>query len=46
MERGFRIVKKTTAKVITISDIVQWDGKNELELSPKYQRNKDNIPKR
>lgn len=32
-------MKKTAAKVITISDIVQWNEKNELELSPKYQRN-------
>lgn len=32
-------MKKTSAKVITISDIVQWHDKNELALSPKYQRN-------
>lgn len=32
-------MKKTTAKVITISDLVQWHEKQELELSPKYQRN-------
>lgn len=32
-------MKKTTAKVITISDLVQWHSKGELELSPKYQRN-------
>lgn len=34
-----KIMKKTTAKIITISDIIQWNEKNELELSPKYQRN-------
>lgn len=32
-------MKKTTAKIITISDLVQWNTKGELELSPKYQRN-------
>ena len=32
-------MKKTTAKICTISDIVQWNEKNELEISPKYQRN-------
>lgn len=32
-------MKKTTAKIIQISDIIQWNEKNEIELSPKYQRN-------
>ncbi len=32
-------MKKTTAKIITISDLVQWHEKREMELSPKYQRN-------
>ena len=32
-------MQKTTAKIITISDIIQWNEKKELELSPKYQRN-------
>lgn len=32
-------MKKTTAKIISISDLVQWYSKNEIELSPKYQRN-------
>lgn len=32
-------MKKTTAKIITVSDLVQWHEKKELELSPKYQRN-------
>jgi len=32
-------MKKTTAKIITISDLIQWNEKYELELSPKYQRN-------
>lgn len=32
-------MKKTTAKIVTISDLVQWNEKGELELSPKYQRN-------
>lgn len=32
-------MKKTTAKIIQISDIIQWNEKKELELSPKYQRN-------
>ena len=32
-------MKKTTAKIITISDLVQWYAKSEMELSPKYQRN-------
>ena len=32
-------LKKTTAKIITISDLVQWHEKREMELSPKYQRN-------
>lgn len=32
-------MKKTTAKICTISDIVQWNEKNELQISPKYQRN-------
>lgn len=32
-------MKKTTAKVIQISDILQWHEKGEIELSPKYQRN-------
>lgn len=32
-------MKKTTAKIITVSDLVQWYSKNELELSPRYQRN-------
>jgi len=31
--------KKTIAKVVQISDIIQWHEKGELELSPKYQRN-------
>ncbi len=30
---------KNTYKVITISDIVEWDSKNEIKLNPKYQRN-------
>lgn len=32
-------MKKTTAKIIQISDIIQWNEKKEIELSPKYQRN-------
>ena len=32
-------MQKTTAKIITVSDLVQWQSKNELELSPRYQRN-------
>ena len=32
-------MKKTTAKIITVSDLVQWNEKKELELSPRYQRN-------
>lgn len=32
-------MKKTTAKIITISDLVQWNEKGEVELSPRYQRN-------
>lgn len=32
-------MKKTGSRIITISDIVQWYNKRELELSPKYQRN-------
>ena len=32
-------MKKSTAKIITVSDLVQWHEKKELELSPKYQRN-------
>ena len=32
-------MKKTTAKIITISDLIQWNEKHELILSPKYQRN-------
>lgn len=32
-------MKKTTAKIVTISDLVQWHKKSELELSPRYQRN-------
>ncbi len=32
-------MKKTTAKIIQISDIIQWNEKREIELSPKYQRN-------
>lgn len=32
-------MKKTTAKVISVSDIIQWNRKEEIELSPKYQRN-------
>ena len=32
-------MNKTVSKVIQISDIVQWCNKEEIELSPKYQRN-------
>ena len=32
-------MNKATSKIIQISDIVQWNEKGELELSPKYQRN-------
>lgn len=32
-------MNKTTSKIVQISDIVQWSEKDELELSPKYQRN-------
>lgn len=32
-------MKKTTAKIVTISDLIQWNEKQEIELSPKYQRN-------
>lgn len=32
-------MSKTTAKIIQISDIIQWYEKGELTLSPKYQRN-------
>ena len=32
-------MKITTVKTITISDLVQWQKKGELSLSPKYQRN-------
>lgn len=32
-------MKKTSAKICTISDLIQWHQKKELELSPKYQRN-------
>ncbi|MBO7081993.1 MAG: DUF262 domain-containing protein [Neisseriaceae bacterium] len=31
-------MNKTTSKIIQISDIVEWSKKEELELSPKYQR--------
>lgn len=30
---------KTTPKIVQISDIVQWNEKKEIELSPRYQRN-------
>lgn len=32
-------MKKTTAKIVTVSDLIQWNEKQELVLSPKYQRN-------
>lgn len=32
-------MSKTTAKIIQISDLIQWAEKGELSLSPKYQRN-------
>lgn len=32
-------MNKTIPKIVQISDIVQWNEKGELELSPKYQRN-------
>ena len=32
-------MNKTSSKVIQISDLVQWNEKKEIELSPKYQRN-------
>ncbi|WP_313990137.1 DUF262 domain-containing protein [Gemella morbillorum] len=32
-------MNKTTSKVIQISDLVQWNAKGVIELSPKYQRN-------
>lgn len=32
-------MNKTSPKVIQISDLVQWNQKKEIELSPKYQRN-------
>ncbi len=32
-------MKKTSPKVIQISDLIQWNEKREIELSPKYQRN-------
>ena len=32
-------MQKTQSKVISISDLIQWSEKQELELSPKYQRN-------
>lgn len=32
-------MQKTQSKVISISDLIQWNEKQELELSPKYQRN-------
>lgn len=32
-------MQKTQSKVISISDLIQWSEKMELELSPKYQRN-------
>ena len=33
------MMNKTMSKVIQISDLVQWSSKNEIEISPKYQRN-------
>lgn len=32
-------MKKTTPKTITISDLLTWYQRGELEMSPKYQRN-------
>lgn len=32
-------MKKTSPKIITICDIIQWNNNNELTISPKYQRN-------
>ena len=32
-------MNKTNVKIVSISDIVQWNERGELELSPKYQRN-------
>ena len=32
-------MNKTMPKIIQVSDIVQWNDRNELVLSPKYQRN-------
>ncbi len=31
--------QQTQSKVISISDLIQWHEKQELEISPKYQRN-------
>ena len=32
-------MKRKKKKIVSISDLVQWHNKEELELSPKYQRN-------
>ena len=33
------MLKKKSPKIIQINDILQWYENDELELSPKYQRN-------
>lgn len=33
------MLKKKSPKIVQINDILQWYENNELELSPKYQRN-------
>lgn len=32
-------MQKTQPKIITISDLIQWNENREIELSPRYQRN-------
>lgn len=33
------MLKKKAPKIVQINDILQWYENDELELSPKYQRN-------
>ena len=40
MKEGGSTMNKPSYKIVSIADIVDWNGKNEIVLNPNYQRNR------
>ena len=39
MLREVNMIRRKAPKIVQINDIIEWNEKDELEISPNYQRN-------